>query len=417
MLLIGMNSANLQLSLASKGIGDIQQTGWNILAEDISLPVAVLKQSALHNNLKWMANYANKLGVKLAPHGKTSMAPALFKAQIDAGAWAITLATAPQVAAACAQGIERVLMANQLVGKRNFALIAQLLKTTNLEFYVFVDSSSNVTALNQFFAEQGLILNVLIEVGVESGRCGVRGNQQAVDLAEHIKHLSNVKLRGVAFYEGVIRGDEPAATIRQFVENIKQLTLVMAELQLFAEGEIIVSGAGSAWYDVVAEQLDSSNLPEGWLVVIRPGCYLIHDTGIYQDAQQQLRERSRLACEISGDLISSLEIWAYVQSVPEPGMAIVGFGKRDAAFDAGLPTPERHFRPGWQQSQQVDEQWKLTKIMDQHAMLSVPAKSDIQPGDILSFSTSHPCLTLDKWRTLAIVDEQLNVIELIETQF
>lgn len=412
-----MISSNFHLSLASKGLGDLSQTRWNILAEDISLPLAVLKQSALQNNLKWMADYATKLGVKLAPHGKTSMAPALFKAQIDAGAWGMTLATAPQVAAAYEQGIQRVLMANQLVGKRNFALVAQLLKTGSLEFYCFVDSMANATALNQFFSEQGLKLNVLIEVGVESGRCGVRDNQQALALASHIKQLSHIKLRGVAFYEGVIRGDDPASTIRQFVENIKQLTLQMSEQDLFAQGEIIISGAGSAWYDIVAEQLSNGSLPKDWLVVIRPGCYVIHDTGIYQTAQQQLRERSNLACEINGDLISSLEIWAYVQSVPEPGMAIVGFGKRDAAFDAGLPTPESHFRPGWQQCQQVAQDWKLTKIMDQHAMLSLPADSDIQPGDIMSFSTSHPCLTLDKWRTLAIVDDKLNVIDLIETKF
>jgi D-serine dehydratase len=417
MLLMNKPSANLHLSLASKGIGDIKQAAWNILAEDISLPVAVLKQTALQNNLEWMANYARQLGVKLAPHGKTSMAPALFKAQIAAGAWGMTLATAPQVAAACQQGIERIIMANQLVGKRNFALIAQLLRTTKLEFYCFVDSIANATALNQFFSQQGLTLNVLIEVGVESGRCGVRGDQQALALAEHIKGLANIKLRGVAFYEGVIRGDDQASAIRYFVENIKQLTLTMTEHCLFAAGDIIISGAGSVWYDIVAEQLVSSTLPANCMVVIRPGCYVIHDTGIYQVAQQQLRERSNLACEVSGDLISCLEVWAYVQSVPEPGMAIIGFGKRDAAFDAGLPTPECHFRPGWQQTTNVTEQWKLTKIMDQHAMLSFPPDSDLQPGDIMSFSTSHPCLTLDKWRTLAIVDDNLNVIELIETEF
>ena len=412
-----MNIAAFHLSLANKGIGDVQQNPWNVLAEDISLPVAVLKQSALQNNLEWMASYANQLGVKLAPHGKTSMAPALFKAQIDAGAWAMTLATAPQVAAACEQGIERVIMANQLVGKRNFSLIAHLLKTTQLEFYCFVDSIANASALNQFFSEQNLTIKVFIEVGVAAGRCGVRGNEQALALAEHIKHLSHVNLRGVAFYEGVIRGEDPATTIYEFVKNIKKLTTLMAEQQLFSDGDIIISGAGSVWYDIVAEQLNGSALPERWQVVIRPGCYLIHDTGIYQKAQEQLRERSKRACEISGDLISSLEIWAYVQSVPEPGMAIIGFGKRDAAFDAGLPTPECHFRPGWQRTLRVNKDWQLTKMMDQHAMLSLPLDSDIQPGDIMSFSTSHPCLTLDKWRTLAIVDDQYNVIELIETQF
>ncbi|MDN4502849.1 amino acid deaminase [Alteromonadaceae bacterium BrNp21-10] len=407
----------VNLSLASKGIGDLANENWHILAEDVSLPIAVLQQSALDNNLQWMADYADKMGVKLAPHGKTSMAPSLFKAQIASGAWAMSLATAPQVAAACENGIQRVVMANQLVGKRNLEIIAALIRQYQLEFYCFVDSIDNANALNDFFQPQQLTLNVLIEVGVSGGRCGVRNPQQAMQLAEHIQQLAAINLSGIAFYEGVIKSENTALAITEFVESIKQLALCMEQQQLFAEGKIIISGAGSAWYDIVAETLDAPALSERFQIVLRPGCYLIHDTGIYQHAQQQLRQRSTLACDIQGDLISSLTLWAYVQSVPELGMAIIGMGKRDAAFDAGLPTPELFFRPGNPQPVAVDKQWQLTKIMDQHAMLSLPADSDIQPGDMLSFSTSHPCLTLDKWRTLAIADEQWRITQLIDTQF
>ena len=42
----------------------------------------------------------------------------------------------------------------------------------------------------------------------------------------------------------------------------------------------------------------------------------------------------------------ALQVWAYVQSLPEPGRAIIALGKRDAAFDAGLPTPALRYRPG-----------------------------------------------------------------------
>ena len=81
-------------------------------------------------------------------------------------------------------------------------------------------------------------------------------------------------------------------------------------------------------------------------VVLRPGCYLTHDVGIYRKAQEQIQQRNSVAARMGAGLLPALQLWAYVQSVPEPESAIVALGKRDAAFDAGLPTPALHFRPG-----------------------------------------------------------------------
>ena len=77
-----------------------RKPGWNLLREDVSLPAAVLYRSRLENNLQWMQRFADKRKVSLAPHGKTTMAPALFAHQMAAGSWAMTLATATQVSVA-----------------------------------------------------------------------------------------------------------------------------------------------------------------------------------------------------------------------------------------------------------------------------------------------------------------------------
>ncbi|MGR9580672.1 amino acid deaminase, partial [Pandoraea sputorum] len=98
--------------------------GWNLLNEDLSLPTAVLYEDKIRHNLAWMQRFVHEYGVKLAPHGKTTMAPKLFRRQLDGGAWGITLATAQQTNAAYHHGVRRVLMANQLVGKRNMTMIA-----------------------------------------------------------------------------------------------------------------------------------------------------------------------------------------------------------------------------------------------------------------------------------------------------
>ncbi|MET1537598.1 amino acid deaminase, partial [Burkholderia sola] len=104
---------------------DAAAQGWNLLREDLGLPAAVLSQSRLAHNLAWMQRFVDAYGAKLAPHGKTTMAPRLFRQQIDAGAWGITLATAQQTRVAHAHGVRRVLMANQLIGRRNMAAVAE----------------------------------------------------------------------------------------------------------------------------------------------------------------------------------------------------------------------------------------------------------------------------------------------------
>lgn len=70
------------------------------LTRDVSLPALVLHREALEHNIRWMQKFVSDSGAELAPHGKTSMTPALFKRQLDAGAWGITLASATQTRAA-----------------------------------------------------------------------------------------------------------------------------------------------------------------------------------------------------------------------------------------------------------------------------------------------------------------------------
>src|SRR5437868_8623672 len=104
-------------------LGEVPNFRWNLLREDLSLPTAVLYEEKLKHNLQWMQSFVNAYGAKLAPHGKTTMAPKLFSRQIQAGAWGITLATAHQTRVAYEHGVRRVLMANQLIGRQNLEIV------------------------------------------------------------------------------------------------------------------------------------------------------------------------------------------------------------------------------------------------------------------------------------------------------
>jgi D-serine dehydratase len=72
-----------------------------VLDGHLPLPLAVLRQSALTHNLAWMQAFARERGLDLAPHGKTTMSPQLFRRQLDAGAWGITFATCSSCGWAC----------------------------------------------------------------------------------------------------------------------------------------------------------------------------------------------------------------------------------------------------------------------------------------------------------------------------
>ncbi len=408
----------------NKGIGPIGRLvshvetaglGWNLLREDLSLPAAVLDQDALRQNLEWMRRFADAYGVRLAPHGKTTMAPQLFHLQLQAGAWGITLATAHQVRVAYEHGVRRVLMANQLVGRQNMATIAQLLRDPEFEFYCLVDSAEQIVQLGSYFAQAGQRLNVLIELGIDGGRAGVRNPAQLDALLDSLTQWHNsLLLCGVEIYEGVL---EDETSIRAFLRGAVDVTNEIAARRLFHRDPILLSGAGSAWYDVVAEIFTAANFQSPVEVVLRPGCYLTHDSGAYRKAQTRIEQNNPIARRMPSELKQALKIWAYVQSVPETDKAIIGMGRRDAAFDSGLPVPAVHLRPGDASPRPAPTHWSVTRMMDQHAYLKIAPGDDIRPGDMIAFDIAHPCLTFDKWRVLALINTQYDVIDLIQTYF
>ncbi|MEE5131797.1 amino acid deaminase [Pseudomonas alliivorans] len=401
-----MNIAVIDKGLARPG---------DSLVSDVSLPALVIHQPALDHNIRWMQTFVTNSGAELAPHGKTSMVPALFRRQIEEGAWGMTLATAVQTQAAYAHGVRRILMANQLVGQPNMALIAELLADSTFEFHCMVDHPDNVAALGKFFGERGLRLNVMIEYGVPGGRCGCRTEAQVLELADAVLAQPSLALSGIEGYEGVIHGDHAISGIRAFAASLVRLAVELQDKGAFALDRPIVTASGSAWYDLIAEAFDAQAVRERFLSVLRPGSYVVHDHGIYKDAQCCVLDRR---AELSEALRPALEVWAHVQSMPEPGFAVIAMGKRDVAYDAGLPNPLRRYKAHVMPASGDDvSNCKVTAVMDQHAFMTVAPGCELKVGDIIAFGTSHPCLTFDKWRSGCLVDDDLRVIEPFSTYF
>jgi D-serine dehydratase len=221
-------------------------------------------------------------------------------------------------------------------------------------------------------------------------------------------------LAGVEIYEGVLKEEDD---VRRFLAHTVEVARELEAAGRFGRQPVILSGAGSAWYDLVAEIFSSASLPVPTEIVLRPGCYLTHDVGAYRVAQARILASNPVAQKMREGLLPALQVWAYVQSVPEPGRAIVGLGKRDAAYDAGMPVPAQCYRPGTPAPVAAPAHWQVSGMMDQHAYLDIRAGDDIRVGDMIAFDISHPCLTFDKWRHIPVLDEDLRVIDIVQTFF
>ncbi len=283
------------------------------------------------------------------------MSPALFERQLADGAWGMTLATVQQVRVARANGIGRIVLANQLVGRQAIDYIAaELARDPAFDFYCLVDSIDGVRQLTQRLEANppGRPLQVMVEIGAMGGRTGCRTDDAALGVARAVKQSEPLlSLRGIEGYEGMVRSDgDRDDAIRAFLDRIAGVAAACAREDLFAAGPVILSAGGSAFYDMVADRLGNAvgdaGLGRETLVLLRSGCYLTHDSKSYETMFQQIRDRMPEVDGFGPGPMAALEVWAYVQSRPQRDKAILTVGKRDISYDVDLPVPTLWFRPG-----------------------------------------------------------------------
>jgi D-serine deaminase-like pyridoxal phosphate-dependent protein len=421
--------ANTPLPAGTKGLpldgsiarpADLTGRGLNVLRGDFPMPVAVLKRSALDNNLRVMQDYIDRTGVELAPHAKTTLCPELFARQLNHGCWGLSVATMTQFKLCHDLEVERVLLANQLVGGPEIAGLAQLwAQTPNRIYYVLVDSIAAAEQISAGFSRVAGAppARVLIEMGVPNGRCGVRSLDEGLTLARAIRALPHIELHGVEGYEGLFvsdNADHDTEAVSNYLAHVLQLYRRLLAENLFADPkQIIVSAGGSAYYDLVAKGLTGQS--SGVVPILRSGCYLTHDSGFYRRLVQRMDDRS--AAGPAPRLVPALEVWSRVISRPQPDQAIVILGKRDVSYDIDLPMPRWWFRDGHHGAPLSSNDFAVTKLNDQHAYLQIRASSDLAVGDLLGFEISHPCTTFDKWSLLLEVEDDYTVHAGLKTFF
>ncbi|MBW4719874.1 amino acid deaminase [Saccharothrix sp. SC076] len=392
-------------------VGEVADRGLDLFADGFVGPLVVLDATALEHNIATMAAWCAERGVLLAPHGKTTMAPQLFTRQLDRGAWGITAANTGQLRVYRAFGVGRVLFANQLVDPAGLAwTAAELARDPEFEFSCWVDSVAGVARMTELLGEVERPVDVLVELGAPGGRTGARDHATAIEVARAAAASPALRLVGVAGYEGALAHDASEAALSAVDEYLEDLRELVVEIKDLYEVDVpLVTGGGSAYFDQVATALRGP-----WPFTVRPvlrsGAYITHDDGFYRG----ISPFGRVAGE--QPFRSALRAWAQVTSRPEPGLALLTMGKRDASFDEGLPVP-RVWRGRDGVTRPVEA--TVTALNDQHTFLSLPAGSPVEVGDWIGLGLSHPCTVFDKWQLIPVVNgaDGTTVVDLVRTYF
>ena len=404
---------------------EIGAQGWNLLAGDLPAPVAVMRRSALAHNARWMRHLLDTFGLQLAPHAKTTMTPHLWAQQAAHGAWGLTVATAQQAEVAAAFGCRNLLIANQVTGRAQVRGIVELVRANPaLEIYVLVDTPAGLEALSNDVAAAKTEhpANVLIEFGFPGGRTGCRSVEEVGRLLDALpSHQGRLRLAGMAGYEGQIAkpsGAEDGAAVEAYFDRFAEAIQLADRRNAFLTDEVILTAGGSSYYDIVGRRLRQITLRKPTVKILRSGCYVTHDCGTYVEHLAEMKRRDPAVAKDLGLLEPALFVCCLVQSVPEPGLALLTMGKRDVGFDLHLPQPVwRHRAHATPQPEPAPADWKVVKLNDQHAYLTLPADADIAVGDLLCCGISHPCTTFDRWRLIHVVDDGWTSLGAVPTFF
>ena len=366
-------------------------------------PQLRLDSEALDSNIRIMAAWCRERGVELAPHVKTTMSAPIIERQLAAGAVGVTVATVDQVASALKWGHGRVLVANEIVDRFGLERIRTWLEEDpGREIRCFVDSEAGIKTAGEVFDGGTAVLEVLIDVGTPGGRTGVRSLDEALVLAELVRATPGLRLVGVAGYEGVVpnsRAEDTVAAVDRHCRLVRDIYLAAATS--FETPTPIYSMGGSAFPDRVIEFLPDTGQVPGTRIILRSGCYVTHDHGTYA------------AVSPVPGLIPAISVRAVVLSTPEAGMAVVGAGKRDLPYDAGLPTflSARTAEGGTKDGAAA----AVRNLYDHHAVLT--GVTGLEVTDTVDFGLSHPCSAFDRWPEYVLTGRDGDDLDVWSTDF
>jgi D-serine deaminase-like pyridoxal phosphate-dependent protein len=287
---------------------------------DIDTPALVIDLDAFERNLKRMADFAGRSGVRLRAHAKTHKSPIIAAKQMELGAVGVCCQKVSEAEVLVEGGIGDVLISNEVAGAGKLDRLAALARRAKIA--VCVDDPGNVAEMEAAAAKAGVTLDVLVEIDVGARRCGIAPGMPAARLAKQIASSPHLTFAGLQAYQGsaqhVRKADTRRDQIARAVEMVKETLGALRAVGLEAG---IVGGGGTGTYENEAASRVYTEL--------QCGSY------IFMDADYARNKRA------DGGMFDAYEhalfICATVMSMPAPERAVVDAGLKTFSVDSGMP--------------------------------------------------------------------------------
>jgi 3-hydroxy-D-aspartate aldolase len=277
---------------------------------ELVTPALVVDLAAFDQNLAAAEKLLRGTGKLLRPHMKTHRTSALGLRQMGPVASGVTCATVREAEVMAAAGINDLLLANEIVTPQKINRMVSLARQGRA--IIAVDADEGVAALSQAAKNVGVTVDVLVDIDVGLGRCGVGDISRAREMAIAIGRTPALRFAGLMGYEGRIRAsaaDRSARIDRCFTRLAEaKATIEAAGLEVG-----IVSAAGT------------STLPEAsrdpTITEIQAGTYALMEPDL-----EGLGLPFQCALFIIATVISR-----------SPGRVVLDAGRRTVGCDNGLP--------------------------------------------------------------------------------
>jgi len=290
-----------------------------VKTEELDTPVLTIDADALDRNIACMKEMTEAAGVSYRPHAKTHKSAAIARMQIDAGAVGVCCAKLGEAEVLASEGIDNILITTPVVGESK---IGRLLAARNMaQISVVADNEDNINMLGSMAQLGGVVLDVLIEVDIGQGRCGVPPGPEAARLARIVAGHQCLNFAGLQGYQGKIQMTvDPSERAAQTETGLDLLAATIAEVEKagLQVGIRTGGGTGSSPFD----------LDRGLLTEIQTGSYVFMDS-LYGSIGWPGANAPPFE--------NALHILTAVVSKPAPDRAIVDAGLKSASNDHGPP--------------------------------------------------------------------------------
>jgi D-serine deaminase-like pyridoxal phosphate-dependent protein len=236
---------------------------------DIDTPALLVDLDAMERNLRRVADYTQKHGLRLRPHTKTHKSPRIGRRQLELGAAGLTVAKVGEAEVMLDAAPADMLVAYPVIGRAKLERLMAVARRTRVT--VSLDSLFAAQQLSEAAQAAGggiVKIGVLAETDVGLGRVGVSPGGELLDLARGIERLAGLSFEGIAFYPGHIK-DNGAAGRAALAALGGLIQSMLADFRREGIAVRIVSG-GSTPSLYHSHELAGLN-------EIRPGTYVYND--------------------------------------------------------------------------------------------------------------------------------------------